>query len=361
MEEGQVTKNKGEWSEFYAFLKILAEHKLIPANSKLEPTPKDSLPVLKVFREEKTGEINTYDISSQPSKILIYMHGKENPEIVDTFKISSKLSTIFSKLSAGILVDSDRDELMKVLKCSVFRAMPGGSKEDIKMVVHDPSTAQSHDMSYSIKSQVGSPSTLLNASKATNFVYEVSCPNTDIKQINSLNSARKVIQQITDNNGSLKFVGVNNETFNQNMELIDYLFPEIIGYLLQVYYSSHLTKLSEVVDYLGGQFALPVSGKTVTRSEITYKLKQFLVAVALGMTPSKKWDGIFSANGGYLIVKTDGSVVCYHIFNIDSFKDYLFNSTRFERGSETRHLYGKVYTNNERYFINLNLQIRFVK
>ena len=361
MDENLITKNKGEWSEFYAFLKILTECKLIPADSNLNPEPAKALPVLKIFREEKLGEVKIYDISSQPSKILIYLPDKAGLEIVDTVKIYSKLSTIFSKISSGILIDADRDELMKLLKCSVFRAMPAGSKEDIKMVVHDPSTAQSHDMAYSIKSQVGSPSTLLNASNATNFIYELFYPNVDIRQLNSLESARKIIRQVMEGKGSIKFVGVNNEIFNQNMELIDYLFPEIMGYLLQVHYSTRLSKLSEIVDSLGDQFVLPVSGKTVKKSEIIYKLKQLLVAIALGMTPSKKWDGMLSANGGYLIVKTDGSVVCYHIFNIDSFKDYLFNSTKFERGSETRHLYGKVYANNERYFINLNLQIRFIK
>lgn len=362
MDEELVTKNKGEWSEFYVFLKILSERRLIPADSDLNPVLENALPVLKIYREETSGKISTYDISSQPSKILIYLSEKDEPGIIDSGLISSKLATIFSKINTGILVDPDRDELMKTLKCSVFRAMPGGSKEDIKMVIHDPVTAQSRDMSYSIKSQVGSPSTLLNASNATNFIYEVSYPDINLEELNLLKGAGKIVGTVNSKNGSLKFVGVNNDTFNQNMELIDYLFPEIMAYLLQIYYSSsRLSKISEIVESLDNQFVLPISGRTVKKSEIIFKLKTFLVAIALGMTPSKEWNGNLSANGGYLIVKTDGSVLCYHIFNLDSFKEYLFNTTKFEKGSETRHKYGKIYNINDRHFINLNLQIRFLK
>ena len=34
-----------------------------------------------------------------------------------------------------------------------------------------------------------------------------------------------------------------------------------------------------------------------------YKIKQFLLAFALGMTVSSPWDGCFNANGGYIVVK----------------------------------------------------------
>lgn len=42
-----------------------------------------------------------------------------------------------------------------------------------------------------------------------------------------------------------------------------------------------------------------------------YKIKQFLLAFALGMTVSSPWDGCFNANGGYIVVKKDGDVIGY--------------------------------------------------
>lgn len=35
-----------------------------------------------------------------------------------------------------------------------------------------------------------------------------------------------------------------------------------------------------------------------------YKIKQFLLAFALGMTVSSPWDGCFNANGGYIVVNS---------------------------------------------------------
>lgn len=43
-----------------------------------------------------------------------------------------------------------------------------------------------------------------------------------------------------------------------------------------------------------------------------YKIKRFLTDVALGMMPSKVWTGQYNTTGGYLIVKQDGTVLCYH-------------------------------------------------
>ena len=90
-----------------------------------------------------------------------------------------------------------------------------------------------------------------------------------------------------------------------------------------------------------------------------YKIKRFLTDVALGMTPSKVWNGIYDATGGYLIVKENGDVLCYHIYNRNQFEDYLFQNTKLETASSSRHEFGKIYTKNGKAYFKLNLQIRF--
>lgn len=80
------------------------------------------------------------------------------------------------------------------------------------------------------------------------------------------------------------------------------------------------------------------------------------------MTPAKEWKGRYDANGGYLVVRNDGEIVCYHFYNRNDVEDYLYNNTRFERGSRTRHHYGKLYRENDgKVYIKLNLQIRFLQ
>lgn len=80
---------------------------------------------------------------------------------------------------------------------------------------------------------------------------------------------------------------------------------------------------------------------------------------ALGMTPATPWDGLLQVHGGYIIVREDGEIVCYHIYNQDAFRDYLFLNTRLETPSTTRYDFGKVYEQNGRCYLKLNLQIRF--
>lgn len=50
-----------------------------------------------------------------------------------------------------------------------------------------------------------------------------------------------------------------------------------------------------------------------TRSAL--KIKRFLFASALGMIPSKAWEGQEDANGGYIIVKPEGEIATLHIFD----------------------------------------------
>ncbi len=93
-----------------------------------------------------------------------------------------------------------------------------------------------------------------------------------------------------------------------------------------------------------------------------HKMKVLLLDAALGMTPSKEWKGRYDANGGYLVVRKDGEIVCYHFYNRNDIEDYLYNNTRFERGSRSRHNFGYLYRGDDGYvYIRLNLQIRFKK
>jgi len=76
--------------------------------------------------------------------------------------------------------------------------------------------------------------------------------------------------------------------------------------------------------------------------------------------PSKVWSGVLDATGGYLIVKSDGEVLCYHIYNRNEFEDYLFYNTKLETASSTRHDFGTIYKQNNQLYFKLNLQIRFL-
>ena len=79
------------------------------------------------------------------------------------------------------------------------------------------------------------------------------------------------------------------------------------------------------------------------------------------MQPSKKWLGNYEVLGGFIVVKQNGELACYHIYDRDKFKKYLYLNTRFETPMRSRHKFGKIYQDGDSKFIKLNLQIRYMK
>lgn len=162
-----------------------------------------------------------------------------------------------------------------------------------------------------------------------------------------------------------EFVGVeaqkrSGRMFECNLINIDTSLPMIIAYILLNFYHYKIRNIAELTSELARRNPL----KFDTTYHHTYyetKIKRLLVHIALGMTPTTLWNGKYQTNGGYLVVKSDGDIVCYHIYNKNEFEDYLFNNTKLEMPSRKRWDYGYVYCKGNQSYIKLNLQIRFIK
>lgn len=86
-----------------------------------------------------------------------------------------------------------------------------------------------------------------------------------------------------------------------------------------------------------------------------YKFKKFLCSCALGVKLAKAGDGLDEANGGYIIVKADGEILAYHIYNRNFFEQYLLDNMILERVFTSRHDYMYLYEDNGEIYIKLNL------
>ena len=87
------------------------------------------------------------------------------------------------------------------------------------------------------------------------------------------------------------------------------------------------------------------------------RIKDYLKSITLGMFSTKKWDGNYSSEG-YIIVKKEGEMLLYHVVKDKLLKDYLFLNSKLDTPSTTRHRFGAIYKEGDKYFIKLNLQIR---
>ena len=360
----QILGNKGDWSEFYAFLKILELKKLPSANEKLEAEENKFIHFRKIHRLDQHDNEIIYDLSGDE----IQIHENRNDiTIIKNEEITSKIQTIFKKIidgpgseRKGSFCIEEAELLASLLLCHSIKA-PSSQKSDIVATILDQVTHIEERSGFSVKSMTGSASTLLNAGETTNFEYLIKGLNKEhIQKINSIDSRSKIqerVKEIIKQGGEIVFCKLQNNIFEKNLRKIDTMMPEFIAETLV--YSSHNKdrSLIKLATFLSEHNKF--SKFDFTKDDYKFKLQQLLIASALGMVPATSWDGMMKARGGYIVVKSEGDIVCYHAFNRDLFLEYLFNNTRFEAASTKRYKYGELYEEHDQIKLKLNLQIRF--
>lgn len=358
-----LTGNKGEWSEVYTLLKVISDKKLYSGNDELEKVNDVVYPIIKILRDESNL---TNEFSYKYDLVLIKsIHGEITLPLSIFKEKSGLLLKRLKENKKSSFAIPEIESFMNSMNCSSIKAK-SSLKSDIRIIIHDYRTGLNPELGFSIKSQLGGASTLLNASKSTNFIYKIknlNQPYRNVESINSINSIRKIrdrLELINKNSDGLIFYKTENSVFGDNLRLIDSSLPSIIAEMLYQFYSSTSSKTNDLVEVVRSINPLKFNDKS-SHPFYAYKLKKLLIDIALGMMPSKVWTGQLDATGGYLIVKEDGEIVCFHIYNRNDFEDYLCLNTKFEMASSKRHGFGYVYSSKEDYFIKLNLQIRFLK
>lgn len=356
-----ITGNKGEWSEIYALFKLLGDKQLFLGDKNIKKLETLIYPIIKILRSENNGHFE-YSIKDE----LIIISGDE--EVLKVPVSVFKEKALF--LLTAIKTNNERtfsvpeiEEFMRSINCISLKAN-SSAKTDITIVVHDQRTNQQPTLGFSIKSQLGSPSTLLNAGKTTNFIFKISnviFTDKQIEIINSISTRSKIIDRINailNENGKIDFLKTENQVFSNNLILIDSKLPEILAQIIYEFYTSKKSSLADLIKIINTKNPINYDVSNEHRF-YEYKIKRFLTDIALGMMPSLVWTGKYDATGGYLIVKENGDVLCYHIYNRNEFEDYLYNNSKLETASSKRHNFGTIYEENGQFYIKLNLQIRF--
>jgi len=291
--------------------------------------------------------------------ILITEEGKQ----VEIDKL--KLKNFLPKLLENLLTKQEEsafslkigEEILRTVQSINIKAS-NLDKKDLELVITDIKTGiPTPKIGFSIKSQLGSPSTLVNASTATNFKFEIldkngSIPST-IPNLHPKN-IKDNIQKLLDMGYQLNFTSIDSDIFLYNLLLIDSNLPETLSKILVSYYSREASTIKDLLN-------INYDEKKLEGKLAKHKLKEFLSIMALGMVPNTKWDGMLTSLGGLLLVKKEGDVLCYYLYNLEDFQNYLIQNTKLETPSTSRYGIGKIIYEDGRYFIKLNLQIRFLK
>ena len=362
----RAKQNRGEWSELYAFVRLLKEGKVYAADECVNRLEDIYFPILKIIRTDTDDQDVDY---ATGQTVRIYKNGVLLGEVSNEI-VEKNAEILFERIFAGDSEEKGAFEIPEIegflddMKITQIKA-PAGDKVDIRMQIHDIKTGHNPVAGFSIKSDVGMPPTLLNAGKNTRFKYEIiGISDKDMDEINSIDKTvdkeymKARVDALFKRAKAVRYHGMLSDTYEDNLMMIDSMLPEIYGDFILYHYMtmqcSHIDceTLCEVLEQSN-----PLGYR---KSNIyTYKMKKLLCASALGMTPGKEWDGNEAATGGYIIVKRDGDVVCYHIYNRNFFEEYLLKNTTIDRPSASRYDYAYVYKEDNHYYIDFNIQIRF--
>lgn len=348
--------NRGEWSELYAFFKVLADHCLYVSDETLNQGD-ERVWVVEALKGDLRGEY-----SQDGSEIRVSCNEKSRQEGRRTMERRARrlLSAIqTAPKGKGSFPNEEAERFLTSIGCFGIKA-PSRDKRDMDLTVEDVRFGGLQTFGFSVKSYLGGAPTLLNASGATRFRYEVSgLTETDVREINAIDGKRKYIEraeQIIKRSTGITFVDVENKIFRRNLELLDDAMPDIVAHLLEAAWFWKKQTVAEACAWVEQKDPR----KYGERKDIYgVKVRRLLQAIALGMMPASPWHDKDDATGGYIVIRQDGALVAFYVYNRAKFCDYLFNRTKFEKPSASRTGSMNLFGSDGRTYVDLCLDIRF--
>ena len=359
--------NKGEWSEPYVVLKLASEGLLRQADATMQPSAEKFARILKIVREDLEVEIEDdgsaifrfVDEAGKHHNLYVPFGGASN-------KAKKLLNSILNikQVKGSFELPEVAEELQYLGFSQLKNPIPKGQrfiKRDLSLMIQDPNTGVAPTLGFSVKSELGSAPTLLNASKQTNIIYRIYGINDSIMdKLNKIATPNKIHDRcayLASQASDIKFHAYQSNTFMRNLQIIDGDLPQMLADATLCHYTKNILRLSDVVKHLSK------SARYVDCDPVfcSVKIKRFLRACALGMVPSEPWRDYDDATGGYVIVLPNGELIAFYIYNRALFYNYLYESTKFEHGDIGRHDYMSVYKENDRYYVKFNVQIRFTR
>ena len=272
------------------------------------------------------------------------------------------------------------------------------SKADIRVthVIKKGLLSINKDRSYSIKSSLGSKATLFNAGQASNVTYQIvpidphgqeftaemaeTFNNIFLEKINKEGThspnIKKRMAFLADQGFKLEYSHISHPIFKENIEACFPNAEKLIQGMLLAYYNPKPGALesSSISSFIANQVSydpLELKG-TMTQEELAghYEkmTKKVLMNMAMGMTAAKKFNQEeLSQNitGGILLLEETAngySLFARDIENSIELENYLFQNTKLETASTSRHKFANAYYNpiDDVYEVKLNLQVRLI-
>lgn len=355
---------KREWGELYAFFRLLADGYVYAGTPEGKKNEAQRLPVAMVQREEHDGT-RCYVIENEQT---VHISGAQIDKHVprEDFAVVSQLVLAAIKESRENDVTSPDgvEEFLDEVAIYDLEAKTDDRTDFYVAFYHRDAPL----VGFCVRSRLGMMFPLMDGGRTANFKFEqtgVKFATPTVNKINGFGTEDDVVgrmMMIERLGGVLKYNDVADKIFRSNLSMIDLHFPRMLGEMLRVMHLDNITKVSELTEVIKQVNPLKIKDELITKhGYYEYKMKQFLVALALGMRPAKLFNGTDSAISGFLMVDGSGEVVCYQKSDRQTFADFLFLNSRFEKGSTEKDKYGYLERENGAYYFKLNLKIGLLK
>lgn len=376
--------NKGEWSELYVLIKLLAEGKLYQSDFELNKDLDNVYDIIKAYKSE-----SDYNLEFERNEKIVLSKIDENKiEQIKSFSISElkKISRLmYDGIKAGrgnSFAIIDVDDFIQTAQVQKLKA-DAQVKADIRLKIYDHRLAKETDLGFSIKSLLGGDSTLFNTGVGNNFIYSVENKlNESILDFNKrtykpsggLSKLTYRLQELNKIGAKLNFKSIQSSQLWKNLKMVDGDLPNILASALYYRWMEREPSFSKISEILEKKDPLNFYNNQPSEQKLyEYKLKRFLTEAAMGMTSETPWLGEYDSFGGVIIAKNDGDVVCFHIYDFNLFRNYLIENTKFEQPSTgedstvpgtprqigKKYHYGWLFENKNELNFKINLQVRF--
>jgi len=333
--------NKGEWSELYVFLKILVEGFAHEADKDLKK--KDAKYDFVSLLRDDSGEMKVFHTRES-------QYGEDS--VVSRQNLMGLTIKLFESIKNGV-GSFELPEITHAMNALGLNKIKTGSwqKTDLLAKIKSPMTGEETDRGFSIKSQLGSPSTLVNASSHTRFEYLIPLTKQEIKDIwktAKTDSIQDRLRALENEKVAVESLGAISPVLRESLSFWGEEFQIDLGQLFLLGYLDGDRKITSLC-----------KGDKFGSEGFKYKVKGLLAATALGMTPSKPWNGKHPVHGGYIVLNKNGELLVLDADKGDDFRDYLFEQAAFETPSSSRHEVGTLQEIGGATKMILTMQIRF--
>jgi hypothetical protein len=367
--------NLGEWSEPYALLKIISDGFLQEGDKNYEALDTQH-EVKSLTKPQRNGDL-TIELTNEFAVVRYDGCSRTVPRE----RFSKFSNFLFENLvrckkegsTNKIEVPEVNSFLPQILVDSL--TTHSSSNADIHLKIIDHRTSKEQDRGFSVKSQLGSPSHLMNHSgRNTCFGFELKgLTQIHLEHFKNKKWGRsKVVEKVQylddlKRRGEIQIIPKSHpegDLFFRNLILVDDGMPTILSAFLWESYLNAETEVQKVIPHIikadPNNYGSNFSSETLFYER---KIKRFLVACSMGLTGAKAWSGQYQSDGGYIIVLRSGNIISYHIYDRQNFEDYLFYNTRQDTpaSSKKKGNFGDIYLNQGRYEFFLNLSLRFTK